>query len=408
MSSLSEVKPIKILLGVTGGIAAYKAAYLLRDLVKSGFEVKVLMTKSAKDFVGPLTFSTLSKNPVLSDLFNASTGEWVNHVELGMWADLFVIAPATANTIGKAANGMADNLLLTTYLSAKCPVLWAPAMDLDMYRHPSTKENLEKLKSFGDQIIEPEEGELASGLIGKGRLAEPEEILSRVNQSLQDSKGLKKKSKGAKVLVTAGPTFEAIDPVRFIGNRSSGKMGYAIAEALASSGYDVELVSGPSNQKTNHPKISVSLVESAKEMADAALKLFPDCKAAVLSAAVADYRPKEVYSQKKKKINGKPMNLEMVETIDIAHSLKEIKQKGQFVVGFALETNNELENAKGKMKRKGFDMIVLNSLNDKGAGFQTDTNKVTLIQASGKQEELPLMSKKEVATHIVEKIDMAL
>jgi phosphopantothenoylcysteine decarboxylase / phosphopantothenate---cysteine ligase len=406
MSSSSDRIPRRILLGVTGGIAAYKSAYLVRSFIKEGWEVKVIMSKAAKNFVGPLTFSTLSKNPVHSENFDSKTGEWTNHVELGSWADLYLIAPATANTIAKAVQGIADNLLLTVYLSAKCKTLWAPAMDLDMFNHPATQANLETLKQRGNRIIDPETGELASGLIGPGRMAEPDSILDVVKAIFHKEKPeSKKKGQGKKILVTAGPTYEAIDPVRFIGNRSSGKMGFAIAEALAAEGFMVDLISGPTNLRADNEAINLSLVESAEEMHTKASKSFKSSQGAILAAAVADYKPAKYFDQKQKKINGKPLELNLVETRDIAKSLNEIRNKGQFIVGFALETENETENAIKKLDRKGFDMIVLNSLNDPGAGFQLDTNKVTLIFPGEKASiDIPLKSKEEVAVDIVEQV----
>ncbi len=404
MSSSSDDSK-KILLGITGGIAAYKSVYLVREFVKKGWEVKVIMTESAKDFVGPLSFSTLSKNPVYSQMFDPGSGEWTNHVDLGKWADVFVIAPATANSLAKAANGICDNLLLAAYLSCPAPILWAPAMDLDMYGHQSTKDNLALLKKRGDQVIDAGSGELASGLQGQGRMAEPEEILKRVEQIMRRQSGGKKKSKKPRVLVTAGPTYEAIDPVRFIGNRSSGKMGFAIARSLSEAGFAVDLVSGPTSLNINDPNINVVQVESADEMEKAAKRSFKNSIGAVLAAAVADYKPRSYFTQKKKKINRKPLDLELVETKDIALSLKKLKSKGQFTVGFALETENELRNAKSKLERKGFDMIVLNSLNDQGAGFQVDTNKVTLIFSGRKKpRDIELKSKEAVSKDIVDEI----
>lgn len=407
MSSSSDRTGNNILLGVCGGIAAYKSAYLVREFVKNGFDVKVIMTESAKDFVGPLTFSTLSKNPVYSEMFNPQTGEWTNHIDLGKWADLFVIAPATANTLAKAAHGQADNLLLTSYLSATCPVLWAPAMDLDMYRHRSTQLNIKTLEKTGDHILMPESGELASGLTGQGRLPEPERIFKACLGLLKKSKpGSKKKKDEKRVLVTAGPTFEPIDPVRFIGNRSSGKMGFAIAESLAENGYLVDLVTGPTNQETSNPNIEVIRVESSDQMEKEALKSFKKCSGAVLSAAVADFKPEKILAQKRKKTEGENLDLKLIQTADIALSLKKIKSPRQFVVGFALETENELKNARAKMNRKGFDMIVLNSLNDKGAGFQSDTNKITILKpGNSKPLIFDLKSKKEVAEDIVAQIN---
>ena len=389
----------KIVLGVCGSIAAYKSAILVRLLVKSGAEVKVIMTASAHDFITPLTLSTLSKNPVLTDFVKDKTGQWNNHVELGLWADALVIAPASANTIAKAANGLCDNLLLAVYLSARCPVFFAPAMDLDMLKHGSTQENIERLKSFGNHLIEPGFGELASGLIGSGRMAEPEEIVSRLENFFQ----VKQRLKGKKVLVTAGPTHEAIDPVRFIGNNSSGKMGFAIAEALANEGASVNLVTGPTQQHTEQPGISVKSVTSAEEMFTACQSFFPESDIAVLSAAVADYRPLVKANQKIKK-KDENLVLELTKTPDIAASLGKLKHNGQVIVGFALETEDEQVNAMKKIESKNFDLIILNSLNDKGAGFGHDTNKITMIDRKHQMKHFDLKNKKEVARDIVEAI----
>ena len=394
-----------VLLGVTAGIAAYKAAFLVRLFVKKGAQVKVVMTPSAKEFVTPLTLSTLSKNEVFSSFTNEEddNAQWNNHVELGLWADLFVIAPATANTLSKMAHGTSDNLLLATYLSAKCPVYYAPAMDLDMYKHPSTTATFEKLDSFRNIQIPAEEGELASGLSGKGRMAEPEHIISFIENHLLQQMPLQ----GKKMLVTAGPTYEAIDPVRFIGNHSSGKMGYAVAEAAAKLGAEVFLVSGPVNISLENSRVKIIPVTSAKDMYEAAHTYFPTCDIAILSAAVADYRPKQVASEKIKK-NDSSLTLDLEKTQDILKSLGEIK-KHQFLVGFALETQNELENAKSKLKKKNLDLIVLNSLKDKGAGFKADTNKVTLINKDNKVQRFAVKPKTEVANdilqYIIENID---
>lgn len=392
-----------IILGVTGSIAAYKAASLVRLLVKEGAEVKVVMTPLAKEFITPLTMATLSKNPILVDFYNPENGDWHSHVALGLWADLYLIAPASANTIGKMAAGIADNLLLTTYLSAKCPVVVAPAMDLDMYRHPATQRNLEVLRSYGNMIVEPESGELASGLVGKGRMEEPERIAEFVKEYFQGRQDLQ----GKKVLVTAGPTYEKIDPVRFIGNYSSGKMGFALAEELAGRGAEVVLVAGPVDLSVRHPAIRRVDVESAAEMRDAAVAEFPKCDAAILSAAVADFTPKTRTDEKIKR-GKEDMRLELVPTHDIAADLGRMKRHGQVLAGFALETNDEENNALSKLRRKNFDFIVLNSLNDKGAGFGVDTNKVTIIDKEENKREYALKSKREVAGDIVDKLKEAL
>ncbi|MDC1325605.1 bifunctional phosphopantothenoylcysteine decarboxylase/phosphopantothenate--cysteine ligase CoaBC [Ulvibacter sp.] len=401
---MSVLSGKNILLGVTAGIAAYKSAFLVRLLVKSGASVKVVMTPSAKEFVTPLTLSTLSKNEVFSSFTNEEdeNAQWNNHVELGLWANLFIIAPATANTMSKMANGTCDNLLLAIYLSAKCPVYYAPAMDLDMYKHPSTLATFKTLESFGNIAISAVYGELASGLIGQGRMAEPEDIVSFVEKDLL--KGLP--LRGKKVLLTAGPTFEAIDPVRFIGNHSSGKMGYALASLAANLGAEVVLVSGPVGLRLEDPMVNVVSVSSAEQMYEAVHEFYTDCDVAILSAAVADYRPKKVASEKIKKKEG-TLTLELEKTKDILASLGANKTN-QFLVGFALETENELENAKTKLKKKNLDLIVLNSLRDKGAGFGKDTNKVTLITKGNKVIPFQVKNKKEVAkdilTHIIDQL----
>ncbi|WP_270595011.1 MULTISPECIES: bifunctional phosphopantothenoylcysteine decarboxylase/phosphopantothenate--cysteine ligase CoaBC [Butyricimonas] len=388
-----------IILGVTGSIAAYKAATLTRLLVKEGASVKVVMTPLAKEFITPLTMATLSKSPIMVDFYNPENGDWNSHVDLGLWADLYLIAPASANTIGKMAGGIADNLLLTTYLSAKCPVMVAPAMDLDMYKHPATQRNLKVLQSFGNIIIEPESGELASGLIGKGRMEEPEKIVSFITDYFARQADFK----GKKVVVTAGPTYEKIDPVRFIGNYSSGKMGLAIAEELAGRGAEVVLVCGPVNLKTCHPAIRRVDVESAAQMYEVTSKEFVNSDVAVLSAAVADFTPKEKADYKIKR--GKDdLLLELLPTKDIAAELGRIKTASQLLIGFALETNDEEINALSKMQRKNLDMIVLNSLNDKGAGFSVDTNKVTILDKAGDKTVYELKTKVEVAKDIVDQI----
>lgn len=388
-----------ILLGVTGSIAAYKAANIVRLLVTQGAEVKIVMTPLAKQFITPLTLATLAKNPIYVDFFNPENGEWNSHVSLGMWADAYLIAPATANTIGKMANGIADNLLLTSYLSAKCPVFVAPAMDLDMFTHPAVQKNIETLKSYGVHFIDAEDGELASGLVGKGRLAAPERIVESLDTFFNGQMSLT----GKKVMVTAGPTYEKIDAVRFIGNYSSGKMGYAIAEECASRGAEVVLVSGPTSLNVHNSNIKLVRVNSAREMYEACNQEFPQCNAAVLSAAVADFTPQNVSDTK---IKRKDNNLEITlkPTDDIASSLG--KQKGDRVlVGFALEKENELENAIGKLERKNFDFIVLNSMNDKGAGFNHDTNKITIINRSKEVKNYDLKSKVMVAKDIVDEIE---
>ena len=391
-----------ILLGVTGSIAAYKAANIVRLLVTHGAEVKIVMTPLAKQFITPLTLATLAKNPIYVDFFNPENGEWNSHVSLGMWADAYLIAPASANTIGKMANGIADNLLLTSYLSAKCPVFVAPAMDLDMFAHPAVQKNIDTLKSIGVQFIDAEDGELASGLVGKGRLAAPENIVACLDNFFDAQQSLS----GKKIMVTAGPTYEKIDAVRFIGNYSSGKMGYAIAEECANRGAEVVLVSGPVSIKAKSPSIRLVKVESAHEMYEACNKEFPQCNAAVLSAAVADFTPQNVSDTK---IKRKDNNLEITlkPTDDIAASLG--KAKGNRVlVGFALEKENELENAIGKLERKNFDFIVLNSMNDKGAGFNHDTNKITIINRSKEVKNFDLKSKTMVAKDIVDEIEKLL
>lgn len=388
-----------ILLGVTGSIAAYKAANIVRLLVTQGAEVKIVMTPLAKQFITPLTLATLAKNPIYVDFFNPENGEWNSHVSLGMWADAYLIAPATANTIGKMANGIADNLLLTSYLSAKCPVFVAPAMDLDMFTHPAVQKNIETLKSYGVHFIDAEDGELASGLVGKGRLAAPERIVESLDTFFNGQMSLT----GKKVMVTAGPTYEKIDAVRFIGNYSSGKMGYAIAEECASRGAEVVLVSGPTSLNVHNSNIKLVRVNSAREMYEACNQEFPQCNAAVLSAAVADFTPQNVSDTK---IKRKDNNLEITlkPTDDIAASLG--KQKGDRVlVGFALEKENELENAIGKLERKNFDFIVLNSMNDKGAGFNHDTNKITIINRNKEVKNFELKPKVLVAKDIVNEIE---
>ncbi len=388
-----------IILGITGSIAAYKAAYLLRLLVKEGAEVQVVITPSGKEFITPVTLSALSGNPVISEFFGANDGTWNSHVDLGLWADAMIVAPATASTIAKMANGVADNMLITTYLSVRCPVFIAPAMDLDMFKHPSTTKNLIALGSYGNIIIKPVAGELASGLKGMGRMEEPGNIVEQLVSHFSRKKKLLNKT----FIVTAGPTFEKIDPVRFIGNYSSGKMGYAIAEALANEGAQVILISGPVAIRPDSANIRLVSVESAAEMFDSCKKYFPDCDGAVLSAAVADFTPASIAEEKTKRGESN-WNIELKPTTDIAAFLGRVKKEGQLLVGFALETNNELQNAVKKLRDKNLDFIVLNSLKDKGAGFELDTNKVTFIDKYNNQQEFELKSKKEVATDIVEKI----
>ncbi|MCX2681682.1 bifunctional phosphopantothenoylcysteine decarboxylase/phosphopantothenate--cysteine ligase CoaBC [Galbibacter sp. EGI 63066] len=391
----------KVLLGITGGIAAYKSAFLVRHFIKAGASVKVVMTENAKDFVTPLTLSTLSKNEVYSSFTDEEeeNAVWNNHVELGLWADLMIIAPATANTLSKMASGTADNILLATYLSAKCPIYFAPAMDLDMYRHPSTKQTFDKLISFGNKMIPAGHGELASGLIGEGRMAEPEDIVSFVEKDILSQLPLK----GKRVLITAGPTYETIDPVRFIGNHSSGRMGYALATEAANLGAEVFLISGPTHLTIDeHSHIKLFRVTSAEEMYNATHQVFNQVDVAILSAAVSDYRPETVADQKIKKKTDK-LHIDLIPTQDILASLGEIKEK-QFLVGFALETNDELENAKKKLEAKNLDAIVLNSLNDKGAGFGKTTNKVTFIDKKLNVTPFELKPKTEVATDIFNEI----
>lgn len=389
----------KIVLGITGGIAAYKACNLARLLIKKGAEVQVVMTPSAKEFITPLTLSTLTHKPVVSEFFDRRDGSWHSHVDIGLWADAMIIAPATASSIGKMANGIADNMLITTYLSMKAPVFVAPAMDLDMYAHPSTQQNIKQLVSYGNHIIEPGTGFLASKLEGKGRMEEPEKIVEVLEKHFSKSQSLTGKS----VLITAGPTYEKIDPVRFVGNYSSGKMGYALAEACAKQGAEVTLVSGPVMLQTKHPAIRRIDVESAQEMYDAATTHFPQADIAILSAAVADFTP-ETTADKKIKRKGDELVLNLRPTQDIAAALGAIKNENQLLVGFALETDNEVQNAQDKMNRKNFDFIVLNSLQDKGAGFRVDTNKITIIDRQQGTTAYETKSKQEVAEDIVEYI----
>ena len=387
----------KIVLGITGSIAAYKACILARLLIKKGAEVQVVMTPSAKEFITPLTLATLTQKPVVSEFFDRRDGSWHSHVSLGLWADAMLVAPASASTIGKMANGIADNMLVTTYLSMRAPVFVAPAMDLDMYAHPSTQANLQKLQSYGNHIIEPGTGFLASKLEGKGRMEEPEKIVEALEQFFSRQQKLA----GKKVLITAGPTYEKIDPVRFIGNYSSGKMGFALAEVCAEQGAEVTLVSGPVVLQAKHPGIRRIDVESAREMFEAATKHFPKADITILCAAVADFTPKTT-ADKKIKRKGDNLKLELQPTQDIAAALGAVKKKKQVLVGFALETDNELQNAQDKMERKNLDLIVLNSLQDKGAGFRVDTNKVTIIDRHNGLTAYDTKSKREVAEDIVE------
>jgi len=397
---MSVLSGKKIVLGISGGIAAYKTAHLVRLFIKAGAQIQVIMTPASKDFITPLTLSTLSKNPVHSSFYNEDddNAQWNNHVELGLWADLMLIAPATANTLSKMANGNCDNLLIATYLSAKCPVYFAPAMDLDMYKHPSTLSSFNLLSQFGNIMIPAESGELASGLSGEGRMAEPENIIAFLEADLERQLPLK----GKKILITAGPTYEAIDPVRFIGNHSSGKMGFDIAESAANQGAEVILISGPSHLNVSDSRIKLIRVVSAQEMYEACHQYFNAVDVAICAAAVADYRPSHVADQKIKKTEDH-FSIELEKTTDILASLGEIK-KQQFLIGFALETQNEIENAKLKIQKKNLDLIVLNSLQDEGAGFGKSTNKVTFIDKDNHIEAMELKSKEAVAQDIINKI----
>lgn len=387
-----------IILGITGGIAAYKCATLTRLLIKAGAEVQVIMTPNAKQFIQPLTLSTLSGKPVISEFFTANTGQWNSHVDLGLWADALIIAPATASTIGKMANGVADNMLVTTYLSAKAPVFVAPAMDLDMMRHPSTVRNLELLRSYGNHIIEPTAGELASHLIGKGRMEEPENIIKVLDEFFKAGADLE----GKRVLITAGPTVEKIDPVRFISNFSSGKMGFALAEECASRGAQVTLVAGPVSLKTDSPNIERVDVTTAMEMHDAVMTALPDADAVILCAAVADYRVENVADKKIKREKDETPVIRLTPNPDIARAVGQAKRPDQVTVGFALETDNEQVNAQGKLERKNLNFIVMNSLRDKDAGFQVDTNRVTIFTDKGETIEGECKSKRAVAHDIVD------
>lgn len=394
----------KIVLGITGSIAAYKSCLIIRQLIKRGAEVQVVITPAGKEFITPITLSALTHKPVISEFFSQRDGTWNSHVDIGLWADAMIIAPATASTIGKMANGIADNMLITTYLSMKAPVFIAPAMDLDMYAHPSTQKNLQTLMSYGNHIIEPGTGFLASTLEGKGRMEEPEQIVAQLEKFFaekEENNRNSSKAKGKKILITAGPTYEKIDPVRFIGNYSSGKMGFALAEECASRGMDVTLVSGPVSIKTINRTIKRIDIESAEEMFVQCTQLFPKMDGAILCAAVADFTPCETADQKIKR-KGDEMTVRLKPTHDIAAELGKMKTSEQTLVGFALETNDEMANAQGKMQRKNFDFIVLNSLQDKGAGFRCDTNKITIVDTKG-ATEYPLKDKKEVATDIIDR-----
>ncbi len=407
---MSVLSGKKIVLGVSGGIAAYKTASLVRLFIKAGAQVQVIMTPASKDFVTPLTLSTLSKRPVYSSFYNdepelttdenphKQDAQWNNHVEIALWADFMLIAPATANTLSKMVNGNCDNLLIATYLSAKCPVYFAPAMDLDMYKHPSTVSSFSTLKKFGNTIIPAESGELASGLSGEGRMAEPENIIAFLEKDIENQLPLRNRT----ILITAGPTYEAIDPVRFIGNHSTGKMGFDIAKEAANQGAQVILVSGPTHLKTSHSNITLHRVTSAEEMYNACHQFYETCEVAICAAAVADYKPKNVAIQKIKK-NDSALSLELEKTKDILASLG-LAKKNQYLIGFALETENEIENAKLKIQKKNLDLIVLNSLNDEGAGFGKPTNKITFIDAQFAIEPMELKSKEEVAVDIINKI----
>ena len=389
-----------IILGISGGIAAYKSVYLLRLLIKAGAEVQVVITPAGKEFITPVTLSALSGKPVISEFFTANTGQWNSHVDLGLWADAVVIAPATASTIAKMANGIADNMLITTYLSAKAPVFVAPAMDLDMFAHPTTTRNIDLLRSYGNHIIEPTSGELASHLVGKGRMAEPESIVAHLNQFFAATQDLA----GKNVLITAGPTYEKIDPVRFIGNYSSGKMGYAIAEEAARRGANVTIVSGPVSIKAQHPSIKVIGIESAREMHQHCTQLFPAMDIAIMCAAVADYAPAQQFDAKIKREKDEIPTITLVKNPDIAADLGKMKTPGQKLIGFALETNDEEANAQAKLAKKNLDAIVLNSLRDKDACFGTDTNKITIFFANGNNKQYPLKPKAEVAKDIIDSI----
>jgi phosphopantothenoylcysteine decarboxylase/phosphopantothenate--cysteine ligase len=391
------LKGKKIVLGITGSIAAYKSCLIIRELIKAGAEVQVVITPAGKEFITPITLSALTQKPVISDFFSQRDGTWHSHVALGLWADAMLIAPCTASTLGKMANGIADNMLITTYLSMKAPVFIAPAMDLDMYQHPTTQQNMERLKGFGNQIIEPASGFLASGLEGKGRMEEPEKIVAYLDMFFE-----KKDLQGRRIMITAGPTYEKIDPVRFIGNYSSGKMGFALAEECARRGAEVTLIAGPVAMKTGHPNVHRIDVESCQEMYDAATSAFPQQDAAILCAAVADFRPEHVADQKIKR-EGQTMDIHMVPNPDIAAELGRMKREGQVLVGFALETNDEEANAQHKLEKKNLDFIVLNSLKNKGTCFRSDENQISIISRTG-QQDYERKPKNEVAPDIIDQL----
>ncbi len=397
------LKGKKIVLGITGSIAAYKACYIIRGLIKAGAEVQVVITPSGKEFITPITLSALTQKPVISDFFSQRDGTWHSHVALGLWADAMLIAPCTASTLGKMANGVADNMLITTYLSMKAPVFIAPAMDLDMYQHPTTQENIKKLLSYGNQMIEPQSGFLASGLEGKGRMEEPERIVEKLSEFFDAQPStLNAQLKEKRILITAGPTYEKIDPVRFIGNYSSGKMGFALAEECARQGAEVELIAGPVALTTSHPRIHRTDVESCEEMYQAAIRLYSSCDAAILCAAVADFRPETIATEKIKREKD-DLVIRLKPTHDIAAELGKMKKADQRLVGFALETNDEQQNAQGKLERKNFDFIVLNSLRNEGTCFQSDENQISIISRQG-QKDFPRKPKCEVATDIVNEL----
>jgi len=396
------LKGKKIVLGITGSIAAYKACLIIRGLVKAGAEVQVVITPAGKEFITPITLSALTQKPVVSEFFSQRDGTWNSHVALGLWADAMLIAPCTASTLGKMANGVADNMLITTYLSMKAPVFIAPAMDLDMYAHPSTQQNLDRLRSFGNQIIEPQSGFLASGLEGKGRMEEPEKIVARLDAYFQERERAEGQLAGKRILITAGPTYEKIDPVRFIGNYSSGKMGFALAEECARRGAEVTLVAGPVALKTEHPSIRRIDVESCLQMHAAAVEAFASSDAAILCAAVADFRPDEVAAQKIKRV-GETLDIHLVPNPDIAADLGQQKQERQVLVGFALETNDEQRNAEHKLEKKNLDFIVLNSLRNEGTCFKSDENQISILSKSG-MKDYEKKSKKAVAADIVDEL----